>query len=91
MRYAPALRARTLLLHEQSNSAYHIGRFIGKDHANISRFMRTAKSRPSMSVPARHSRSRLLSLRDERVLKRLVLSGTCGFGDYSPRARIRVT
>jgi len=43
-----------------------------------------------MSVPARQGRSRLLSVRDERVLKRFILSGTCNT-DCAPRARTRAT
>ena len=66
-----------MLLHEQGHSDHTIGRLIGKRQSCVSRFLRTASSRPSTCSPAQHGRSRLLSLRDERVLKRLVLSGTC--------------
>jgi len=45
------------------------------DPANVSCFLRTAKSRLNMSDPTRQGRSRMLSVRDKRVLKRLIKSG----------------
>ena len=58
---------------EQGHSAQQIGRFVGKDHANVSCFLRTAKSTLNMSDLTRQSRSRMLSLSDERVLKHLIV------------------
>ena len=64
-----------LLLHEDGLSTYKIARSVGKDHSCVSRFLRTARSQPSSTMPGRLGRSRLLSPRDERVLRRVVLSG----------------
>ena len=76
MRYPPALRKEILLLHEEGLSSYQIGRRVGKRAFCVSRFLRTTRGRPSTSEPTQRGPARLLSLRDERVVKRLVLSGT---------------
>ena len=76
MRYPPALRKEILLLHEEGLSSYQIGRRVGKRAFCVSRFLHTTHGRPSTSEPTQRGPARLLSLRDERVVKRLVLSGT---------------
>ena len=75
MRYEPALRAQILLLDDQGLSSYQIGYYVGKDRANISRFLRAARNQAGLNMPVHQGRSCVLSLRDERILKRLVLSG----------------
>ena len=77
MRYSQSLRERILLLHQQGHSDHAIGRIVGKRQSCISRLLRKAGRRPCTSGPAQRGRARLLSARDERVLKRLVTSGVC--------------
>ena len=64
-----------MLLHEQGLSDNKVCKLTGKLQSCISRFLRTTSSTASTSKTARRGRSRLLTPRHERILKRLVLSG----------------
>jgi len=77
MRYPPSVREKVFLLHEQGMSANKIAREVHKHQSCVSRYLRTARGQPSTIKPSHKGRVRLFSLRDERILKRLVTSGMC--------------
>jgi transposase len=77
MRYPLRLRAEIVALHSNGLSDKAIGRQIGKRQSSVSRFLRTFMARPDLVDRAGRGRRRTLTLRDERVIKRLVLSGEC--------------
>jgi len=63
MRYSTAIGTKILVLHEEGLSGHQIARRVRKRPSCVNRFLRTG--------PAR-----ILSVRDERAVKRLVLSGS---------------
>jgi transposase len=77
MRYPLALRVEILALYRHGLSVRSIAKKFGKDPGSVSRFLRTFMARPGLVDRAGRGRRRTLTLRDEHVVKRVILSGEC--------------
>jgi len=73
MRYSTAIGTKILVLHEEGLSGHQIARRVRKRPSCVNRFLRTARDRPTAGK-APHGPARIPSVRDERAVKRLVLS-----------------
>lgn len=77
MRYSPRLRGVVLYLHEQGLSDKRIGKQVGKQQRCVSRFLRSYRAPAYTSGKRERPDRRVLTARDERIVKRLILSGEC--------------
>ena len=77
MRYPPFVRGQIVALHESGLSNNKIAQQLGKRQSSISRFLRTYKDRAEHGPLPPPKRRRLLSQRDERLIKRAIQMGEC--------------
>ena len=77
MLYSPSLRGRIVALHEMGLSSHKIGSLVGKYPSCVSRFLRHARDRRAASKATNRGPPRRLTDRQERIVKRLILSGKC--------------
>ena len=77
MPYSPSLRGRIVALHKMGLSRHKTGSLVGKFPSCASRFLRHARDRPAASKATSRGPPRRLSDRQERIVKRLILSGKC--------------
>ena len=75
MAFSPELRSKILLLHELS--CRQIGKYIGRRHTSVARFLRTSSATPNMAGKRERPSRRVRSARDEHIIKRIILTGKC--------------
>ena len=77
MAFSSELRSKILLLHELGWSCRQTGKHIGKRHTSVARFLRTSSATPNMAGKRERPSRRVLSARDEHIIKRIILTGEC--------------